>query len=74
MCNSLTIKQTSVSQQSFLGLAAVATKKQLSGNEKEGDYLMSVEYSYGQGGSSEGVMGLQGGTVLKERKAKMEGS
>lgn len=31
-------------------------------------------FPYEHGGSSDGVMGLQGGTVLKERKAKIEGS
>lgn len=51
-------------------------KKQPSGNEERGgeDYLAVDEFPYEQGGSSDGVRGLQGGTVLKERKAKMEGS
>lgn len=31
-------------------------------------------FPYEQGGSSDGLRGLQGGTVLRERKAKMEGS
>lgn len=31
-------------------------------------------FLYEQGGSSDGLRGLQGGTVLRERKAKMEGS
>lgn len=40
------------------------------------DYLdeFLAEFPYEQGGSSDGVRGLQGGTVLRERKAKMEGS
>lgn len=42
---------------------------------KEGEAYLPVDESlYEQGGSSHGVRGLQGGTVLKERKAKMEGS
>lgn len=31
-------------------------------------------FPYEQGGSSDGLRGLQGGAVLRERKAKMEGS
>lgn len=51
-------------------------KKQPSGNEEGGeeDYLAVNEFPYEQGGSSDGVRGLQGGTVLRDRKAKMEGS
>lgn len=53
-------------------------KKQPPGNEDEGgereDYLAVGEFSYEQEGSSDGVRGQEGGTVLKERKAKMEGS
>lgn len=42
--------------------------------EEGEEYLVADEFPYEQGGSSDGVMGLQGGAVLKERKAKMEGS
>lgn len=80
--NSLTVEQTSfllrsLSEQSLLGPKAESCKKrkQPSGNEEwcgglSGGHLLFYE----QGGSSDGVRGLQGGTVLKERKAKMEGS
>lgn len=57
-------------------------KKQLSGNEEAGgeglvwgeDYLAVSKFPYEQGGSSDGVRGPQEGTVLRDRKAKMEGS
>lgn len=51
-------------------------KQQLSGNEERGLGGLSGGrmFLYEQGGSSDGLRGLQGGTVLRERKAKMEGS
>lgn len=77
MCKSSNISQKSfyhsISGESLLSLAADATKGQPSGNE-EGSYLAVDTFSYEQGESSGGVRGLRGGTVLKERKAKMEGS
>lgn len=38
------------------------------------DYLAVSKFPYEQGGSSDGVRGPQEGTVLRDRKAKMEGS
>lgn len=61
----------------LLGVAAEAVKKQPSGNEVGVQRPVSGRRDgadYEQGGSSDGVRGLHGGTVLRERKAKMEGS
>lgn len=51
----------------------------LSGNAEQGAgcWIMAAGLSgfpYEQGGSSPELRGLQGGTVLRDRNAKMEGS
>lgn len=78
MCNSSTIKLHIILVISVITVTAAeaAIKKQLSGNEERGGGGISGKRGliYEQGGSSDRVRGLQGGTVLKERKAKMEGS
>lgn len=77
VCKNSTFKQT-LSYQPLVGLRRADTTKKKAAvwewREEWGGLSGGRMFPYEQGGSSDGLRGLQGGTVLRERKAKMEGS